>query len=252
MDLVKGKVAIVTGGGRGIGRGVVLALAKEGAKVAIAEYDPDTGISTANEVKELGAEAISVQCDVTKRDQVNKAVEETIKAFGTVDILVNVAQACTQKSLEEHTDADFDLALKSGLYGTFYFMQAVFPYMKEKNYGKIINFASDAGLVGMINQAAYASTKEAVRALTKNAANEWGVYGIRCNVLCPLSMTPGVAQWKEHFPDQYNEVTNKVPLRYWGDSEKDIGPLVVFLASNMSDYMTKQTIAIDGGSAVVR
>lgn len=131
-------------------------------------------------------------------------------------------------------------------------MQAVFPYMKANGYGKIINFGSNAGLEGMTNLAAYAAAKEGIRALTKNAANEWGQYGIRCNVVLPVSMTSGVEQWRENFPDQFNEVTNKIPLRCWGDPEKDIAPLVVFLASHMLDYMTKQTIAIDDGGATVR
>jgi NAD(P)-dependent dehydrogenase (short-subunit alcohol dehydrogenase family) len=143
------------------------------------------------------------------------------------------------------------LALESGLMATFYFMQACFPYLKQKG-GKIVNFASAAGLDGYAEWAAYATAKEWIRALTKVAAHEWGQYKINVNVICPLAYTSKMKLWSEGFPEDYNRLTSSIPLGRLGDCEYDIGRAVVFLASSDSDYITGHTLMVDGGQTILR
>lgn len=247
MGVLDGKVAIVTGAGQGIGRGIALALAKEGAAVVIAEMNEEAAGSTASEIKELGMKALAITCNVRKRQDVEAVVAAAVDEFGTIDILVNNAQAARPAPLEEHTDEDMALALESGLMGTFYFMQTCFPYFKEHG-GKIINFASGAGLLGLANFASYAATKEGIRGLTRVASREWGKHNINVNVVCPCGNSPGQIWWAETMPDQYQAFLATVPMGRIGDCEKDIGRAVVFLASPDSDYITGQTIMVDGGS----
>jgi NAD(P)-dependent dehydrogenase (short-subunit alcohol dehydrogenase family) len=250
MGKLDGKIAIVTGAGQGVGRGIALALAREGASVVVAEVDEERAQSTVDELRELSAKAKAVVCDVRKREEVDKAVAATVDEYSTIDILVNNAQA-TRPSIpfEDVTEEDWRLTLESGLMGTFYFMQACFPYLKE-NGGKIINLASSAGTTRLVGFAPYAATKEAIRAVTGVAAREWGKHGINVNVICPYANSPGMLQWKEYFPDQYEASMAAHPLGRIGDCEDDIGRTVVFLASSDSDYITGQTINVDGGSDI--
>ena len=174
MGKLTGKVALVTGAGRGIGRGIALELAREGASIVVAELDPETGGRTAREIEALGMRAIAVVVDVARRDQVDRAVAVAAEAFGTIDILVNNAQIQRQQIEFEQTSIDdMEVVLGSGLMGTFHFMQACFPHLRRRG-GKIVNIASAAGLVGYAGWASYAAAKEGIRALTKVAAHEWG------------------------------------------------------------------------------
>lgn len=249
MGKLDGKIAIVTGAGQGVGRGIALALAKEGAAVAVTEMNPDTCLKTTNEIKAAGNRALSITCDVRRRKQVQAAVAATVKEFGTVHILVNNAQAMrNQVLLEDTTDEDMALALESGLLGTFYFMQTCLPYFKEHG-GKVINLASAAGLNGSAGWTAYAAAKEGIRALTKVAAHEWGQYKINVNVICPLAHSPN---WDKVGQSALQLTLGTVPLRRLGDSEVDIGPAVVFLASSDSDYITGHTMMVDGGQTILR
>lgn len=249
---LENKVAIVTGAAQGVGRGVALAFAKEGAKVAILDLNKEQIAITVNEFKELGFEAIGVSCNVAKRDEVQAAVKETVDTFGTVDILVNNAQASRNKPFEETTEEDMALAYDTGVKSVYYFMQEVFPIFKEKNKGKIINFASGAGIAGQLNQGSYAAAKEAVRGLTRVVANEWGKYGINVNIISPFANSPGMIAWSQAYPEAYENSIGKVPLRRVGDCEMDIGRSAVYLASADSDYVTGQTLMVDGGSVHVR
>ena len=142
MGILQGRVAIITGAGQGIGRGIALAFIKEGACVTVADINPQTAANTAAEIRELGGKALAVSCDVGKREQVRKMVEQTVSEFGTVDILVNNAQASeNHRRVEAITDEDVHSTLGSGFLGTLYCSQACFPYLKEKG-GKVINMAS--------------------------------------------------------------------------------------------------------------
>ncbi|MBN6188947.1 SDR family oxidoreductase [Aneurinibacillus sp. BA2021] len=144
-----------------------------------------------------------------------------------------------------------DLSFNTGFYPTFHFMQACFPYLKETT-GSVINFASGAGIDGMPLQASYAAAKEAIRAISRTTANEWGPYQINVNCISPIAESPGVAAWKERMPEEYEAMVQRIPLRRLGDCEKDIGRVAVFLASDDAAYITGQTIMVDGGTLKLR
>ena len=251
MGKLDGKVAIVTGAGRGVGRGIALELAREGAAIVIAELDPDTGQSVAREIEISGGRALAVTTDVGKRKEVNAAVAAAESTFGTVDILVNNAQIQRQQvSFEDTSDDDMDVVLGSGIHGTFYFMQACFPFMRRRG-GKVINVASAAGLGGHPGWTSYAVAKEGIRALTKVAAREWGVHKINVNVICPIAETPSYKLWRENHPDLDKDLVASIPLGHMGDPEADIGRAVVFLASSDSDFVTGLTMMVDGGQTML-
>lgn len=252
MGRLDGKVAIVTGAGRGIGRGAALALGKEGANIVVVDIDRDACVRTAEEVEGHGVRTLPVSCNVSLREEVKAAVTACVTSFGTVDILVNAAQSMRQDVLlQDTTDEDMALALGSGLMGTLYFMQECFPYMKERG-GKIINFASAAGLEGHVGWTAYAASKEAIRAIARVACHEWGIHKINTNVICPLAASPNMLSWGEANPGMLDLIAAMTPLRRLGDCENDIGRAVVFLASSDSDYITGQTLMVDGGQAMLR
>jgi NAD(P)-dependent dehydrogenase (short-subunit alcohol dehydrogenase family) len=245
MALLDGKVAIVTGGGRGVARGVALELAKAGADVAIVEIDPDNAKKVALEIEDLGRRSIAVVCDVSRRDEVDRAVATTVTELGGLNILVNMAHYLKlgfDKPLIDITEEDFQNQLGAGLMGTYHFMQAAYPHLKGG--GKIINTASAAGIQGYARMAAYAAAKEGIRGLSRVAAREWGVDGINVNIVCPSMLTtPGMHNRKERgMTTDYS--TRPIPRP---GREEDTGRAVVFLASEMSDYITGETIMVDGG-----
>ena len=253
MGKLDGKVAIVTGGGRGIGRGIALALAREGAAVGIPEIDPDTGPDTAREIQGLPGRACAVACDVSDREQVDRAVSAIVEQLGGVDILVNNAtwdgDGEAMKPLLEHTEHDMLRQYQVNVLGSFHFMQACHPHLRRGG-GKVINLASMAGSERTEGYTAYAAAKEAVRALTGVAAREWGEEGIHVNVICPAAMTDGIRAFHAVHPEVMDRFLERTPLRRVGDPERDIGRVVAFLASSDSDYMTGQTLWIDGGNVI--
>ena len=255
MGKLAGKVAIVTGGGRGIGRGIALAFGAEGAAVVLASRTVATVEAVQQEVQAVGARALGVSCDVAQPEQVNALVERTVAAFGTVDILVNAAQGFGTPEapmpfpqpllLEEIPDAEWDFTLRTGLMGTLWCMRAVFPHMKDRG-GKIINFGSLAGQRGSAGSAAYNATKEAIRALTRTAAREWGRYRINVNVINPAARSHALDEYQKSNPHKIDSA-RQVPLGRLGDALTDIAPAALFLASSDSDYVTGLTMMVDGG-----
>lgn len=215
-DRLAGRVAIVTGAGEGIGRGIARRFAPEGARVVVAELRPEWGERTARELHdELGAEARFVATDVSQKDQVLAMVAAAVDGYGGVDILVNNAQSFTPMvPLEEKEDAWFAQSLDSGLMGSFWAMQAAFPHLRDSGHGRIVNFCSLNGVTGAWYTVDYNATKEAIRGLTRSAARE-GEAGI--------------------------------PLGRMGDPEDDIGGVAPFLVSDDGRYVTGQTIFADGG-----
>lgn len=241
---LKNKTAIVTGGAGGIGRGIVRRFLAEGARVAVVDIDQDQGEKL---LAELDGEVIFIAKDISVEANAAAIVAETVERFGGLDILVNNAHASRQASILETTKEIWDLSFNTGTMATFYLMRAAYPELK-KTRGSIINFASGAGMKGLPNQVAYSAAKEAIRAITRTAATEWAADGIRVNVVSPVALTPGIVQWSKAFPDAYQEVLDGIPLGRLGDPETDIAPVVVFLGSENSRYMTGQTLMADGGS----
>ena len=240
-----GKVAIVTGGARGVAKGVATAFVKAGAKVLIVDREADLGAETQAELSAFG-EVAFMQVDLMDRAALPGIVDEAVRRFGRLDTLVNAAQASRQAPLIDTTPEDVELAFGTGFWATFLLMQAAYPHLVESK-GSVINFGSGAGMDGMATQASYGAAKEAIRSMSKVAATEWGPQGVRINVICPFANSPGVEQWKQHFPEAYASQIGKVPLRRIGDCEKDIGAVAVFLASESAAYMTGQTLMVDGG-----
>jgi len=251
MGRLEEKVVIITGGAGGIGSGMAKAMAKEGAIVAIVDLNEETGKKTEAELQAISPKSMFIQANLMDHKNLGKIVETVVEKYGKLDVLVNNAHASKQVTLEETTQADLDLSFGTGFYPTFYLMQAALPHLKETK-GNIINFASGAGLQGHETQGAYAAAKEAIRGITRVAANEWGRFGINVNIISPLANTPGVEAWAKAQPEYYQEVLNKIPLGRFGDIEQDIGRVAVFLASEDSQYITGQTIMVDGGSVMLR
>jgi NAD(P)-dependent dehydrogenase (short-subunit alcohol dehydrogenase family) len=251
MGRLDGKVAVVTGAGQGVGRGVALALAKEGAAVSIAELDLQTGPAVADELRALGARAMSVGCDVSQRSAVEHTVAATVAEFDGIDILVNNAHYLDQidRPFVDLSEADVRRQFDTGVIGTFSFMQACFPYLQSGG-GKVINMASGAGVFGMENFASYAAAKEAIRGMSRVAAREWGRLGINVNVICPSVPSPAVIAWvgRQTADSPTQSQTPAIPRA--GRAEEDVGRVAVFLASPDSDYITGHTFMVDGGSTM--
>ncbi len=245
------KVAIITGGAGGIGMGMATAFVKEGATVVIVDLNKEVGEQTVKQLQAHQPGSMFIQADLTDHDKLGDIVKQVADKFGKLDILVNNAHASRMNSIEDTTKADLDFSFNTGFYPTFYLMQAALPYLKESQ-GKIINFSSGAGLNGDVNQASYAAAKEAIRAVTRVAANEFGPFGINVNLISPIAKSPGMVQWAEKNPEYYQSMLAKIPMGRLGEVESDIGRVAVFLASEDSDYITGQTIMVDGGSIKLR
>lgn len=248
MSGLDGQVIIVTGGAAGIGGAISNVLVARGA--AVVAVDINEGAGKALE-QSNPQRIIFLNGDVSEVSVASKAVSLAVARFGQLTGLVNNAHASRQKPLMEHTPADWALSFNTGFNATLYFMQAAYPEL-AKSGGAIVNFGSGAGLEGLEFQASYAAAKEAIRGLSRVAANEWAKDNIRVNVVCPKALTEGVEQWKQQHPVPYQEAASKVPLGYFGDPQKDIAPVVAFLLSDDSRYMTGQTLMADGGSIKLR
>jgi len=248
-----GRVALVTGAGQGIGRGIALAMAREGADVAVVELRPDTAESTAAELQALGVRSTSIPCDVGSRAACEAAVATAMAELGGLDILVNNA-GWSQPSvpLLDVTDEQLDRTLAINTKATFWFMQACHAHIVKRGGGSIINFASGAGTQGLPGEGPYAAAKEAIRGLSRVAANEWGPVGIRVNVICPFATSPGMQEWSRIDPRSYEATIQRIPLRRAGDCEQDVGRVAVFLASDEAAYVTGQTLMVDGGMGSFR
>ncbi|HVM98452.1 MAG TPA: SDR family NAD(P)-dependent oxidoreductase [Candidatus Acidoferrales bacterium] len=248
MQRLDAKVAIVTGAGQGIGRGIALVFAREGAKVAVAEIKEHRARRTAEEINNAGGEAIAIAVDVGNREQVQQMVETVLQRFSTVDILVNNAQGMHARTpLAELTSDQVDVFWISGVKGTLWCMQAVYPIMKSKGCGRIINFVSSAGMRGEPGLGDYAATKEGIRGLTKTAAREWGRDGITVNCIAPGALSKRGQEFIQRDPAEFERRNAEKCIPRLGDPELDIAPVAVFLASDDSRFVTGQTMFADGG-----
>lgn len=260
--LLKDKVAIITGAGRpaplqdgspgSIGYGIASAYAKEGANLVITGRNVQKLLDAKEELERLyGIKVLTVQADVNaggdNEATVNAVVERTIAEFGRIDILINNAQASASGvKLAEHTTAQFDLAMYSGLYSAFYYMKACYPYLKESQ-GTVINFASGAGLFGNSGQCSYAAAKEGIRGLSRVAATEWGPDNINVNIICPLAWTAKLEQFQQAYPEAFKANVHMPPMGRYGHTERDIGRVCVLLATPDFKFMSGETLTLEGG-----
>ena len=248
MKRLNGNVTIITGGGKGIGYGLAEAFAEEGSNLVITGRTEARLIKAKHELEDrYGIEVLPIVADGADEEAIKSVVSQTVEKFGKINTLVNNAQVSKSGlSLVDHTREDFDLAIYSGLYATFFYMKECFPYL-EKTHGSVINFASGAGLFGKIGQASYAAAKEGIRGLSRVAASEWGPYEVRVNVVCPLAMTESLQQWKAEYPELYEKTIHGIPLGHFADPKDDIGRVCVFLASEDAHFVTGETITLQGG-----
>lgn len=244
--MLKGKTAIVTGSGRGIGRAIALNLARYGANIVVNDVNLENAQKVVEEIEAMGGQAITVRADVTEETQVNAMIASCIDRFGRVDILVNNAGIVQTVPVTEITGDDWDRVMKVNLKGVFLCCKAAMPAMMAQHSGKIINIASVAGKRGggLLGNSAYSASKGGVIAFTKSLAREAGAYGINVNAITPAftdtDMTKGID------PDKKAFIVKMVPLGRVGQPE-DIAGAAVFLASSLSDYMTGEMMDVDGG-----
>ena len=224
MKQLNEKVAIVTGAGQGIGKGIALCLAKRGVKIVATGRRLEPIEQTIAEIKELGGEGFAMSCDSADRARVEEVVKAAADTYGTVDVIVNNAQAIVPSASVEDTTYDNMLkAWESGVIGSLNYMQAAFPYMKEQHEGRVINFASATGMFGIAGQLAYGSNKEA----------------------------PAAKAWAEKFPEEYAKQVNLNPMKRFGDPEIDIAPVIAFLAGPDSCYYSGQSVIVDGANSIM-
>lgn len=250
MAALSGKVAIVTGAGQGVGRGIALALAKRGATLALLGRTEAKLDTVAAEIAALGGTAAGFVCDVKDAGSIGDAVAAVNGAFGGVDILVNNAQEVPLGPLMAVSDTAFEAGFDSGPLATFRFMKACHPHMKRRGGGVIFNLASSAAVRwDMANYGAYAAAKQAIRSLSRAAAAEWGIDGIRALTIAPHAKSPGLVHWIENNPEEAEAFFRTIPLRRVGECEGDIGEAVAGLCGPEFAYLTGATIPLDGGQA---
>jgi NAD(P)-dependent dehydrogenase (short-subunit alcohol dehydrogenase family) len=244
MHSVEGRVIIVTGSGQGVGRGMAHHLGKSGATIVVADYQAEKLRRTCDELSALGAPNLGVEVDIRERDRIEQMVAQTVDTFGKVDAIINNAQTFRPNAPMEKIEADdVDVFYRSGVLGTLWAMQAVYPHMKAAGWGRIVNFGSSMGRVGGAGFGAYNASKEAIRALTRTAAKEWAADGIVVNAIAPAAAPPR-ALGTEH----YEEFMRTCPMGRNGDPETDIGPVAHFLCTDACRYLTGHTFMVDGGT----
>lgn len=250
MNRLKNYVAIITGGGRGIGFGIAQAFAEEGAKLVLTGR---TELTLQDAKKSLendySAEVLTFVADGTDEQAVREVVSETIRHYGKINTLINNAQASKDTLLKDLTAENFDFTVRSNLYATFFYMRECYPYLKETK-GSVINFASGAGLFGKYGMAAYGTAKEGIRGLTRVAATEWAPDEIAINVIVPLVLTNSMKQFREYDPEKFERMVKTPPFGRFGDAKKDVGRVCVFLASEDASFITGETITIQGGNSL--
>lgn len=244
MRLV-GKVALVTGAARGIGKAIALALAKEGCDIVVVDLDEIGGQRVAQEIINMGRRALFVKANVASLEEVRRAFSLVLEKFGKVDILVNNAGIIKRGTLETHSDEDWDMVMAVNLKGTYYCSREAAKIMKTQGWGRIINISSVAGKIGDIASApSYGPSKAAVNALTKSLARELAPFGITVNAVAPHAIeTEMTAEWTE---DKRRAMISQIPLGRMGKPE-EVAAAVVFLASPEASFITGEILDVNGG-----
>ena len=243
---LKDRVAIVTGGARGIGKAIVLAFIREGARLALVDVDKGMLEAARNEIRKNREEVIAIPCDITKSLEVKAVVSQVQNAFGRIDILVNNAGIIRRGTIETVTEEEWDRVIEVNLKGTFNCCKAVVGTMKSQRYGKIVNVSSIAGKMGDITSApGYGPSKAGMDALTKTLARQLAQYGINVNGVAPHAIeTEMSAQWSEQ---RRKEIIASIPLGRLGKPE-DVANAVVFLVSEEASFITGEILDVNGGA----
>ena len=246
---LQGKVAVVTGAAQGIVRVVSLAFAKEGANVIVTDINFESAEKVSNEIKSLGCQAQAIRVDVSKHDDVSQMVEQAIKCFGRIDILVNNAAPTGRTSIPiiETTEDVWDKHIDVGLKGTFLCSQAVGKEMIKQKYGKIVNIASTLGSTAIPGMVSYSTSKAGILQLTRAFGVEWGKYNINVNAVSPGTTKTSQFEYINKLkPSQHAGTLKRLPLKRFNQPE-DIANTVIFLASSEADNITCQEIVVDSG-----
>lgn len=250
MGHLTDKVALITGAGQGVGQGITLAMAAEGAKIAVTGRTLEKLETTCALVRERGGTAIALVANVKDAADLSRIVAATVSELGGLDVLVNNAQEVPLGPLEKVSDEAFTAGFESGPLATLRLMKLAHPHMVERGGGVIINLVSSAGIRwDMAGYGAYGSVKQAIRPLTRAAASEWGGDNIRVLSIAPHAASPGLKYWIENNPDEAKAFFKTIPLGRVGECEEDIGRAVVGLCSPDMAYLTGATIPLDGGQA---
>jgi len=259
MNKLDDKVAIVTGGGKGIGRAISLRFASEGAKVAIWEKDLEAAVETSKQISDSGGMAVSIECEISDQNSVSNALKETIDALDKPTHLVNNAGIAHVGTATTTTEEDFDRVMNVNTKGLFLCLQAVIPVLVDNGGGVILNLASIASRLGIADRFAYSASKGSVLAMTLSVAKDYVEKGIRCNCLCPGRVhTPFVDGFLEkYYPDQnerdqkFTELSKYQPIGRMGEPE-EIASLATFLCSEEASFITGGAYDVDGGTMTLR
>lgn len=250
MDGLKGKVAIVTGAGQGVGQGIALALSKHGVQIAAQGRTRAKVEETCRLIEARGGRAIAIDGNVKDPEDLARCVRTTVEELGGIQILVNNAQEVPLGPLNGLSEESLVAGWESGPLATFRMMRLCYPHLKGD--GCIINLGSSAARRwDAANYGAYAAVKEAIRALSAAAATEWGGDGIRTNVILPHAKSPGLKGWTESNPEEAAAFIATIPMQRIGECEEDVGEFVAMLCSDASSYINGQSIAVDGGQGYV-
>lgn len=246
--MLNGKVAVITGAGRGIGRAIALQFAQYGSKVVLNYRNSIAQVEELlSAIKEAGGEAIAVQADISKEDEAKKLIGEAVKTYGRLDVLVNNAGITKDNLLMKMSETDFDSVIDINLKGTFFCMKHASTVMLKQKSGKIVNISSVVGLTGNIGQVNYAASKAGVIGMTKTAARELASRGITVNAVAPGFIETDMT---DALSDKVKEATvANIPLKRYGIAEEVAGA-VSFLASEAANYITGQVLQVDGGLAM--
>lgn len=243
-----GKVAIVTGAGQGVGRGIALAMAREGAVIAVVDRNGETAAETVTLITDVGGNALHRICNVENSDEVNACVASIVEATGTVDILVNNAvDATVGIPLQDLDDEQFLISFASGPFASFWFMRACFPHFQDG--GRVINLRSGTENQSMPGYGAYVAAKAAVGGLTRAAAREWGRHGITVNALVPFALSPSAEADLARQPGRLEALYRQLSIPRTADVETDVGRAAVFLAGPDATFITGCTLSVDGGGS---